>query len=337
MAIEELQDADGENQAVRAFLALYGCAGGISVARMQMHMKRSGFRDCWPSWVSDALPEMPLTKGGAQDWIRHLFGLEQQASAKEAPAVVDGLPPLELPRPACTYADHSYPAYSARQVEQIARAYGEECARKAGAGQAVGTIIHMVCFAAIDPSENGKWREATEQVYLSFPDEYRRMLYTAAPAAAPFDSSKLLITPGRLKQITGLFEDADATINAEQFFEAVYKVIAECMARADVQIGSALAAVAQEPVGMFCQDGAGFYHQVPPAVVKHYPDDPGRTPLYAAPPAAQAGDAIARALQLREAIATVCEGWTLPSDARKVLETALWARPDIDTAMKEKP
>jgi hypothetical protein len=27
----------------------------------------------------------------------------------------------------------------------------------------------------------------------------------------------------------------------------------------------------------------------------------------------------------RDAIATVCEGWTLPADARKILETALWS------------
>ncbi len=26
----------------------------------------------------------------------------------------------------------------------------------------------------------------------------------------------------------------------------------------------------------------------------------------------------------RRAIATVCEGWTLPADARKILEAALW-------------
>jgi len=43
-----------------------------------------------------------------------------------------------------------------------------------------------------------------------------------------------------------------------------------------------------QPVGVFYQDLAGLYHQVQPAVVKHYPDDPGRTPLYTRPPAAEA-------------------------------------------------
>lgn len=37
----------------------------------------------------------------------------------------------------------------------------------------------------------------------------------------------------------------------------------------------------------------------------------------------------------RDAIALVCEGWTLPSDARKVLETALWAHPAPQAATTE--
>ena len=35
--------------------------------------------------------------------------------------------------------------------------------------------------------------------------------------------------------------------------------------------------------------------------------------------------AISEIERLRTAIGTVCEGWTLPPGARKVLETALWA------------
>lgn len=30
---------------------------------------------------------------------------------------------------------------------------------------------------------------------------------------------------------------------------------------------------------------------------------------------------------LRDVVATVCEGWTLPDDARKMLESALWSNP----------
>lgn len=58
----------------------------------------------------------------------------------------------------------------------------QECARKAGAGLTAGTVVHMVCFAGIDPSENGKWREATEKVYLGFPEQYRRIFYTGDAA-----------------------------------------------------------------------------------------------------------------------------------------------------------
>ncbi len=32
--------------------------------------------------------------------------------------------PVRLPRPACTYADHSYPAYSRKQVEEIITSAG---------------------------------------------------------------------------------------------------------------------------------------------------------------------------------------------------------------------
>lgn len=32
--------------------------------------------------------------------------------------------PVRLPRPACTYADHSYPAYSCKQVEEIITSAG---------------------------------------------------------------------------------------------------------------------------------------------------------------------------------------------------------------------
>ncbi|OBR54136.1 hypothetical protein [Paraburkholderia tropica] len=42
-----------------------------------------------------------------------------------------------------------------------------------------------------------------------------------------------------------------------------------------------------------------------------------------------ARDAVERAAGLRQVIATVCEGWTLPVDVRKILETALWSQADI--------
>ncbi|MBH3279173.1 hypothetical protein I5N59_00175 [Serratia marcescens] len=41
--------------------------------------------------------------------------LDARASVAEAKLAT----PVRLPRPACTYADHSYPAYSRKQVEEI--------------------------------------------------------------------------------------------------------------------------------------------------------------------------------------------------------------------------
>lgn len=71
-----LVDDDGENKAVRAFLALYGGQHGITVSSMRLHMRMCGWED-HPQWVKDAPSGMHLTKGAAQAWIRHLFSLEE--------------------------------------------------------------------------------------------------------------------------------------------------------------------------------------------------------------------------------------------------------------------
>lgn len=65
-------DSDGENRAVRAFLAPYGC-GNPTAAGMAKHLRWSGF-DIVPDWVSEAPGH--LTKG-AQLWLRMLFAAEQ--------------------------------------------------------------------------------------------------------------------------------------------------------------------------------------------------------------------------------------------------------------------
>ena len=69
-----VQDADGENKAVRSFLMLYG-QPGLTVGQMKKHMARSGFTS-WPEWVETEPHGAHLTKAGAQLWIRHLFALE---------------------------------------------------------------------------------------------------------------------------------------------------------------------------------------------------------------------------------------------------------------------
>ncbi len=76
MSNDNLLDEEGENQAVRDFLGLYGCAGGTNIGTMKKHMKRSGWDKHWPDWVENERDVYPVTKSGAQLWIRHLFSME---------------------------------------------------------------------------------------------------------------------------------------------------------------------------------------------------------------------------------------------------------------------
>jgi hypothetical protein len=85
-----VQDAEGENKAVRSFLMLYG-QPGLTVGQMKKHMARSGFTS-WPEWVETEPHGAHLTKAGAQLWIRHLFALEPT-------------PPAAQPAPVKTYHD----------------------------------------------------------------------------------------------------------------------------------------------------------------------------------------------------------------------------------------
>lgn len=80
----KLLDDDGENGAVRWFLAAYGGGCSKTIGAMQAHLKMSGFEGCWPDWCNTAHPSQHLTKGGAQQWIRHLFSLEAQQVAVPA-------------------------------------------------------------------------------------------------------------------------------------------------------------------------------------------------------------------------------------------------------------
>ena len=71
--MKNLIDTDGENQAVRAFLQMYGIPG-LTAEQMHDHMCVSGYKGTSPEWVFEA-PGF-LTKGGAQHWLRKLFALE---------------------------------------------------------------------------------------------------------------------------------------------------------------------------------------------------------------------------------------------------------------------
>ena len=75
--MDDLMDGDGENLALRMFLAYYGGSCGIKVGNMKDHLRMAGFDGAWPAWCNEPGEDgKHLTKGGTQLWIRHLFSLE---------------------------------------------------------------------------------------------------------------------------------------------------------------------------------------------------------------------------------------------------------------------
>lgn len=76
----ELVDDEGENQALRCFLMQYSCDRSMTLAAMAKFMLRSGWgSEYWPQFARNPeLQGMPLTKAGAQLWIRHLIELERR-------------------------------------------------------------------------------------------------------------------------------------------------------------------------------------------------------------------------------------------------------------------
>jgi hypothetical protein len=90
----ELLDDDGENRAVRTFLQLYGGASSPTIGQMRGRLEASGFDKFWPDWVCSEFPSTHLTKGGAQDWLRHLFGLEQ-SSARDGWLPIESAPEVK--------------------------------------------------------------------------------------------------------------------------------------------------------------------------------------------------------------------------------------------------
>lgn len=73
--VEPLMDSDGENRAVRFFLAFYGGNSGIRIVQMMKNLGMAGV-PYWPDWC-DAESSSHLTKAGAQLWLRYLFDLER--------------------------------------------------------------------------------------------------------------------------------------------------------------------------------------------------------------------------------------------------------------------
>jgi len=63
---------ENENEAVRCFLMIYGGNHSITIGKMQAHMELYGIQEA-PAWVETSHSENPLTKAGAQSWLRFLF------------------------------------------------------------------------------------------------------------------------------------------------------------------------------------------------------------------------------------------------------------------------
>lgn len=75
MACDLIDPEDGENRAVRYFLAFYAHGDG-TIGGMRSGLEMAGY-PYWPEWVEAAHMGEHLTKLGAQNWLRHLFALEK--------------------------------------------------------------------------------------------------------------------------------------------------------------------------------------------------------------------------------------------------------------------
>lgn len=100
----DLMRGDGENMAVRCFLMLYGGSLGCTVGQMRNHMASTGWEGLWPAWVDSENPIAHLTKGGAQDWLRHLFALEKTPVAWLCPGDPDAASAFKWAREGIDYS-----------------------------------------------------------------------------------------------------------------------------------------------------------------------------------------------------------------------------------------
>lgn len=127
MTTDKLLVKDGENRAVRMFLALYSGFTAVTVGQMKIHLRMAGFGH-WPDWVEREPGSAHLTKGGAQLWLRHLFDLELPTTI-----VPNGAPEL-TPADGITEtnkAPHPDGGYTfghvAAWTEPLVKAYGAAC------------------------------------------------------------------------------------------------------------------------------------------------------------------------------------------------------------------
>lgn len=110
----ELLDSDGENLAVRWFLALYSGTNNPTVEQMRKHLDACGF-PLWPAWAQ--FESGHLTKGGAQDWLRHLFSLESRTepAGSAEPSVCQNCDGSGIG----DYVDHGFAQYGEQAIEPV--------------------------------------------------------------------------------------------------------------------------------------------------------------------------------------------------------------------------
>ena len=77
---KHLVDEEGENIALRMFLAIYGGNRGVTTKMMRNALRMSGYDGAWPDWANK---DIHLTKAGAQLWIKHLIDLEDNHNDDE--------------------------------------------------------------------------------------------------------------------------------------------------------------------------------------------------------------------------------------------------------------
>lgn len=92
MNIRKLHADDGENLAVRAFLARYGAGQAPTVGDMRDHMRAVGWADHWPDEVCTAPSDEPVSMASAQRWLSYLFELGRRTPGAHW-RQVDGVDP----------------------------------------------------------------------------------------------------------------------------------------------------------------------------------------------------------------------------------------------------
>lgn len=90
-----IDSEDGENRALRSFLKQWQVPSQ-TIGDMRDFMREEGWDSCWPLFVTMAPDREPLTKAGAQIWIRYLIGMETVVTSAH-PSATPASSTLETP------------------------------------------------------------------------------------------------------------------------------------------------------------------------------------------------------------------------------------------------